>query len=376
MDNMPKWLVWVFGLIVLAALGWMLFGSQEENQEVVKIGFIGALTGDGAPIGEAARNAAMIAIDEINAEGGQQYEVIYEDGKCSGPTSASAAQKLISVDKVQLIIGGMCSSETLGAAPIAEEAKIVLLSPVSSSPDITKAGDYVFRTFASDATSGTKIAETIWSRGLKKIAVISEQTDYSLALKNVFEARYKELGGEVLISEGYASATKDFRSQLSKIRATNPEAIYLVPQTPASGEILLAQLNESGLTVPRFSNELVTTPSLLDSGLSDGIVFAEVNFNTEAPGARMFIDKYTSRFGELSPNSPPIYAASTYDAVYLLTDLITEHGVNPDRIKNALYKVKDRPGTVGKLTIDANGDALREYILKQVANGTIVPVEN
>jgi len=363
-------------LIVVILGGWYLAKGEPADTGPIKIGFIGPLTGDAASIGESTRNAVVMAIDEVNAEGGRQYEVIYEDGKCAGPASASAAQKLIHVDKVEFIIGGICSGETLGAAPIAEAAGVVLLSPVSSSPDITNAGDFVFRVFASDATSGSKMAETTWKRGHKNVAVISEQTDYSQALRKVFEERFKELGGTIVISEGYPSSAKDFRSQLAKIKATNPDAIYLVPQTPASGEVLLAQVKESGITTPLFSNELVTTESFLTSGVSEGILFAEVNFDKESPEASMFLKKFAGRFGDINANTPPVYVASTYDAVHLLTDLIEEHGTNPKRVRDALYKVSDRPGAAGPLLIDENGDAVREYVLKQIQGGEIVPITN
>lgn len=367
-----------FGLLVVVLLIiagiWSLSGSASREEGPIRIGFIGPLTGDAASIGESMRNVVTMAVDEVNAKGGQQYEVIYEDGKCSGPASASAAQKLINVDKVQFIIGGICSGETLGAAPIAEAAGVVLLSPVSSSPDITGSGDFIFRVFASDASTGTKMAETVWNRGHKSVAVISEQTDYSQALKEVFETRYQELGGTIVISEGYASSAKDFRSQLAKVKAANPDALYLVPQSPASGQVLLAQLKETGISAPLFANELVTTESFLTSGVSEGIVFAEVTFDKEASEAKYFLDGYVARFGTIDTNTPSVYMASGYDAVFLLTDLITELGAKPGRVKDALYKVSGRAGAAGPLTIDQNGDAVREYVLKQVRGGKIVPI--
>ncbi|MBM2817656.1 MAG: Extracellular ligand-binding receptor [Parcubacteria group bacterium] len=231
--------------VILIVVGISYFGknsSQPATKEPIKIGVILPLTGDAATIGESLKNTITIAIEEINGSGGVEnrlLEMIYEDGKCGGLASASAAQKLINIDKVKFIIGGACSGETLGSAPIAESSKVVLLSPVSSSPDITNAGDYVFRNFASDASSGNEIAEAIIDIGHKKVAVISEQTDYSQALRKVFEKRFTELSGTITTSETYTTNTRDFRTQLTKIKNTLPDAIYLVPQTPQSGEILL-----------------------------------------------------------------------------------------------------------------------------------------
>ena len=362
-------------VIILIVVGVSYFGknsSQPSAKEPIKIGVILPLTGDAATIGESLKNTITIAIEEINGSGGVEnrlLEMIYEDGKCGGLASASAAQKLINIDKVKFIIGGACSGETLGSAPIAESSKVVLLSPVSSSPDITNAGDYVFRNFASDASSGNEIAEAIIDIGHKKVAVISEQTDYSQALRKVFEKRFTELSGTITTSETYTTNTRDFRTQLIKIKNTLPDAIYLVPQTPQSGEILLKQIKEVGITIPKFSNELATTDSLVKSGLSEGIIYAEVSFNKDAPASKVFFDKYLVKYKIMDPNTPPIYMASTYDAVNLLKEMIEKYGNDSEAVKNGLYKVNNHDGISGSITIDQNGDRVVEYGLKIIENG-------
>lgn len=364
-------------IIILAAIGLFTLSGPSEPVETgpIKIGFIGPLTGDAASIGESMKNAVAIAIEEINNSGGvnnQLLEVIYEDGKCTGKDATNAAQKLVNVDKVKFIIGGACSGETLGAAPVVESAKVILISPMSSSPDITDAGDYIFRTFASDASSGNKIAEAVIDAGHKNVAVIAEQTDYSQALRRVFEEKFKALGGTITISEAYTSSTKDFRTQLAKMEATSPDAIYLIPQTPQSGEVLLRQIKEAGITTPKFSNELATTDSLIKSGLSEGIVYAEVSFDEDSPLSKEFFDKYIAKYEVVDPNTPPIYITSTYDAVNLLKEMIEKYGNDSEAVKEGLYKVNNYAGVSGPLTIDENGDAVIEYELKMIKDGKSV----
>lgn len=367
---------WIIIAIVLIGGGFWYYGAgvRDSVNGPIKVGFIDPLSGDAASLGEALKNAVAIGVDEINANGGidgRLIEMIYEDGKCSGPVSATVAQKLIFVDKVKYIIGGGCSGETLGAAPIAEANKVILMSPVSSSPDITKAGDYIFRNFASDTSSGTKIARVLYVKDYKKIAVISEQTDYSQALRKVFEDSYTKLDGEIVYSEGYAPETKDFRTQIAKIKASSPDAMYLIPQSPHSGEVLLTQLREVNVSIPMFSNELVTTPSFLKSGISEGIIYAEVSFDKDTPESKIFFDKYVAKYKTVDPNTPPIYIASAYDSINLLRDMLVKYGDNVDKVKGGLYKVKNWKGIAGPLTLDENGDAVKEYVLKIIKNGKI-----
>jgi branched-chain amino acid transport system substrate-binding protein len=379
MNSTTKYIIGIIIVVIVIAVGYSLKGpSKPVSTEPIKIGFIGPLTGEAASIGESMKNAIAIAIEEINNFGGinnQLLKIIYEDGKCTGKDAANAAQKLINVDKVNFIIGGACSGETLGAAPIAESSKVILISPVSSSPDITDAGDYIFRTFASDASSGNKIAEAVINAGHKNIAVISEQTDYSQALKKVFEDRFEELGGTITISEAYTTNTKDFRTQLAKMKATSPDAMYLVPQTPQSGEILLRQMKEAGITTPKFSNELATIDLLTKSGLSEGIIYAEVSFDENSPLSKEFFDKYITKYEVVDPNTPPIYITSTYDAVNLLKEMIEKYGNDSEAVKKGLYKVNNYAGVSGPLTIDENGDAVIEYGLKMIKDGKSVKVE-
>lgn len=374
---MNKSALWGIVVLVILFVGWVLYKGNPGQSETgpIKVGFIGPLTGDAAAIGESLKNAVTIATDEVNAAGGvsgRQVEVTYEDGKC-GNAAASAAQKLINVDKVKYIIGGACSGETLAAAPVAESSKVILLSPVSSSPDITTAGDYIFRNYASDASSGNKIAQAMFDKGYKKVAVVAEQTDYAQALRKVFEKTYTDLGGTIVASEGYSTDNKDFRTLLAKIKTSGAEAVYLVPQSPAAGQILLQQIKTAGITLPRYSNELVTTDSFLKSGISEGIVYAEVAFDKDAPASKAFFDTYVARYKTVDANTTPVYVASAYDAAKILFEIIGRAGDNADKVKAALYAIKDRAGVAGSLTMDANGDAIKEYSLKVISGNKPQP---
>jgi branched-chain amino acid transport system substrate-binding protein len=366
-------------ILVFALVACTQTTTQTSTEKTpLIIGAIVPLTGDAAAYGEPIKQAEDLAVEEINAAGGingRPLKIIYEDGACSPKGATTAAQKLISIDNVKVIIGGLCSGETLGAAPVAEAAKVILFSPGSGSPDVTNAGDYIFRNFPSDATSGSKVAKAAIANGHKKIVILSESTDYAQAVKRVFKETYEKEGGVVVADEMFASDSSDYRSQITKMKYANPDGIYLVAQTPAKYSIALKQLRESGLTQQLYTNEWAAAEDVLKERAKEieGAVYAEPAFDENAPKTKEFLDKLRARNnGELSGALPPVYFATAYDAVYVLKEAMDVCGEDTDCIKTQLYSVKNREGTTGALTIDRNGDPEFAYVLKTIKNGQVV----
>ena len=195
MNNGVKWGIGVVVAVIVLWGGWALFAPSnttdetpvvteepEEDTSPIVVGFISPLTGDAATYGEPGQKVTQLAVAEINNAGGingRELQVIYEDGKCNGKDAASAMQKLVNVDKVQAVLGGFCSGESLAAAPIANANKVLLFSPGSSSPDLTEAGPYFFRNYPSDESQGKVLAEVAYNtKEWKKVGVIQEQLDY------------------------------------------------------------------------------------------------------------------------------------------------------------------------------------------------------
>ena len=362
-------------IIALVAVGvWFLARGPAGPTGPIKVGFIGPLSGDAATYGEPMHDAVALAVQEINSSGGvkgRMIEVVYEDGKCAGKDAANAAQKLINIDKVKIVIGGVCSGETLGAAPIAEAAKVILFSPGSGSPDITNAGDYIFRNFPSDASSGKKMAEVAMEKNLKRVALLVETTDYAQAIKRVFTNRFTELRGEIVADESFTSQATDMRTQITKIKSTRPDAVYFVPQTPAKGEIALKQFGELGLRAQLLSNEIINSEIILKNVAKavEGVLYAEPYFDPESPISKAFLDKYKTKFGTLGTGLPPVYLATAYDSVYVFEELLERYGDDVEKVKAGLYGIKNRQGTAGVLTIDRNGDPAFEYVVKTIKDG-------
>ena len=351
--------------------------ADEMKADKIVMGAIFPLTGDGAAYGVPFSQQLMLAVDELNAAGGidgTMVEIILEDSKCNPKDASTATSKLVNVDNVKVIFGGACSGETLGAAPIVEEAGVILISPSATSPDITTAGDYIFRTAPSDAFAGKVAAEKAIEMGFTRAAIIYETTDYSQGLRKVFDEVFTEKGGEVAIVESFATEDTDFKTQILKVKNTNPDVIYVVPQTPAKGVLLIKQLREQGVEQQLITAEVLIGEVVIKENGADleGLIGVEAAFDETGELAQQALDLYRKKHGDIAFG---FYQAATRDAFYLVVEAIQEHGYDADAIKTALYATKDWDGAIGKLTLDENGDPILSFSVKKVVDGQLVKTE-
>lgn len=374
MAKIITWLV-VLGVIVVGALA--IFNGGGNKESVIKLGAILPLTGDAASYGESESRAIQIAIDEINKDGGvngNNLELVLEDGKCDPQAGGSAAQKLVNIDAVKIILGGACSGETLAAAKITEPAKVILISPSASSPKVTEAGDFVFRTYPSDALAG-KIAAKYAYKELngKKAALITELTDYAQGLREVYKSAFTSLGGKVVADETYKTGDTDFRTQILKIKSANPDVVYVVPQSFTPGVAIMKQLKENKVLA-----KLTTAEVLLDrQGVKDnaqvleGIIGVEPAVDWDKnPKASALSSAHRAKY----KSDPGTFSANAYDAVYLIAGALeatAKDAIDTLKVRDWLYAVKDWPGAVGPLTIDMNGDPVMGESLRKISGGEV-----
>jgi branched-chain amino acid transport system substrate-binding protein len=369
--------VWIgIGIIIVVIL--VVIGvrnaNKSSNNEVLKIGFVGPLTGEASSYGQIAKEGVELAVQEINSKGGidgRMVEVIYEDGKCSGKDAVSAAQKLIIIDKVQYIIGGMCSGETLGLGPVAESVQVLVISPGSSNSQITDLGDYIFRNHPSDGFAGKAIAGLAINNGNKKIGIISENTDYAQGIRTIFLEEFKNLGGEVLVDESFNTGNADFRSSLLKMKASGVDSIFVNPQTESGAVQIANQARELALDV-QFFGAYFNGESARNSDALDGIIMVALPDIAENNNASNFSKNFVSKFNK-EPEYPFV-AGAAYDIVYILKQAIEKQGDNSTRVKDYLYTMKPFEGTVGNYNFDENGDVLGVGLnTKRLENKEFVP---
>lgn len=337
---------------------------KSENQKPIKIGWLGPLTGDLSSVGQAQLNASEMAVEEINAEGGiggRKIELLAEDGKCNPKDGVLAGNKLINIDKVPVIVGGLCSGETIASSPIAEENKVVLISTCSSAPPITNAGDYIFRTFPSDAFQGKFAAEYVYTKmGKRKAAVLAVLSDWGIGIKNTFSKEFEKLGGEIVFAEDHTADTRDLRSALTKIKSSDADLLYFVSHTEAS-IAGLKQAKDIGLTLPIFGADGWGDVAIHKSAAAEGIKFTIPASDFEEEWKK----KLSARGTEIM-----LCTANGYDNVKIIADIMRKVGTNSTDIKNALYKVSNYPGISGSISFDENGDLTSaEYEVQEVKNG-------
>lgn len=361
----------VLGMIVIVLIAWAVYTASHNKKtadngttsqavagSTYKVGAIVPLTGDGAAYGEPERNILQMAVDEINAAGnGSKLELVLEDGKCNGKDAANAMQKLVNVDKVQVVIGGFCSGESLAAEPIATQNKVALFSPSSSSPALTGISKFFVRNYPSDAFQGEVLAKIANDKGYKKVAMIQEQTDYAVGVNKSFTTKFQALGGTVTTEE-FASTVTDFKSQLAKLKGGNPDALFIDTQTPAAAGRILKQLKDLGWKTQLFAADVIPGDPTLVSDNKDvleGTITAEFGVDPTNAKFKHLLDSYKAKFG--SEPAYQSYAQTEYDSVYIVKAAFDAVGNDGTKIANFLHSsVTNWQGAAGSVTIGSNGE--------------------
>ncbi len=349
-----------FAVVALLAMSMCFAGGNKESSAdgaVVKIGFIGPLTGDYANYGTLCRQAVEMAIDEINAKGGvngASIKLFAEDSEGDSQKALAAMEKLSSSDKVCAIIGPVLTGETFSVAERAQAEGIVIITPSASHKDITNVGDYIFRTTPSDGLQG-EVAGKYWSQvlGYTKLAVLYAKNDYSQGLYESMSEAFTQDGGQIVAAETFMVGDKDFKTQLTKLKNTDAQAIYLPDYTAEMAQIL-EQAAQLGIDKPFLSGDGFLSEEIysLAGQYTDGVVYTASARVEESNKNKEFKDAYTARWG-IGPDS---FATNAYDATYILVSVIEKVGTDRKAIKTGMEQVKDFEGVNGIINFAPNGD--------------------
>ncbi len=360
----------------LSVLGILLVScapAGDDGTGPIRIGFIGPLTGDAAAYGVDTLNGVQIKVDELNAAGGvkgRMIELIAEDGRCTGTDSASAAQKLINVDKVVAIVGGQCSGETLAIAPIAESAGIVEMSPLSSSPDVTAAGDYIFRDYPSDALKTKAMAKYFKDKEFKNVAVITENTDFAQGFRTTLKTDF----GDFVFDEVVEPGTKDYRSLVTRLKSVDFDVFLANGQSPATIAAMVMQLREQGLEQVVITHDAGQAQDTIDVGgdATEGLLAINV---PSLGDTTAFGKAYLAKYG--APQSSLAFAGHAYDAMGILAQVIGAVGTDGAAMRDYLYDMTPYKGVVGDISFDDNGDVVGvNYKLIEVQDGAWVELQD
>lgn len=327
------------------------------------IGALDPLTGLGESYGVPLSQSKLLAVEEINAAGGingRRLELVIEDSKCTANDAITAYRRLTEVEGVKIILGATCSSETLGVAPLAEKDRVIILSPASTSPDITYAGDYIFRTALNARNVGTDIGNTLWVDGVRRLATITESTDYAEGVRRTAVAQFEKLGGAVVAAEAYSSEVIDFRSPLTKLLGETPDALLVSAQGEMSGGTIVKQARELGYEGPIYSEVVTTgTGALSISGdAATGLRAVVPNPDLTTSIGKELLANYKARYDVPAPW--PWFQGSAYDGVYIAAEClkITNDDQDTDGFRDCLLG-RAWSGAIGDdFSFDENGDVV------------------
>src|SRR5688572_6025079 len=292
-------------------------GAPAAGDDTILIGEVGSLTGSEAAFGISTRNGIDLAIQHANAAGGvhgKKLAVRVYDDQSKPEEAASAVTRLITQDKVKLILGEVASSNSLAMAPKAQEAKVPMITPSSTNPAVTAVGDYIFRVCFIDPFQGFVMAK--YARDSLKVATAAILKDnksaYSLGLTEVFERKFAELGGKIVAIEAYSKGDTDFRAQLTSLKKTKPEAIY-IPGYYSDVGVIARQARELGLKAQMLGGDGWDSEKLFElGGAAVEGAFVSNHYSAEDPSPRVqnFIKGFKAVFGTV----PDSMAALGYDA--------------------------------------------------------------
>lgn len=355
---------------LLAAIACQPSGGGSDK---VRIGVFMSLTGDTANFGISSTNGIKMAADEVNATGGingKQIELLVQDDRSDASEAATIVTKFVTQDQVHAILGEVASSRSIAAAPIAQNAKIPMLTPSSTNPEVTKKGDYIFRSCFIDPVQGAAIAQfAARTLNAKRGALmVDRKNDYSTGLEKVINDVFTRLGGQIVVTQSYQAADQDFNAQITSIKGANPDVIF-VPGYYGDVGLFAKQARDKGITVPIVGGDGWDSPSLYQIGGTalNGCYFSNHYSPDDAdPLVQKFVNDYKSRFGTV----PDALAATAYDAARIMFDAIKRaNSLEGTAIRNALAATKDYPGVTGKVTFNENRDAVKPIVMIKIEDG-------
>ncbi len=369
-------------LLVILSLGFC--GCSKEDSSQIKIGVIAELTGDIPAVGASCKNAAEMAVAEINDAGGIQLadkkykiKLIIEDNAGKADQSASSAQKLITQQKVTAIIGPNASRYALPAAEIAETSKVVLITPWATAPKATldsrtnASKKYVFRACFIDPFQGGVLAKfTLDELKLKKAAVLYDvASEYNKGIAEIFKDVYEKNGGKIVAFETYTTNDKDFSSQLTKIKQAAPEIIFL-PNYYSEVPLQIQQAKRLGITVPFIgadawgSEELI---KLCGKDCNDYYFSTHYAADAATETTKKFIANYKAKYN----TTPDDVAALTYDSFGLLWQALRTAGKNDRQaVRDALAKIPLYDGVTGNMQFkEGSGDPVKSAVILKIKDG-------
>ncbi|MBI4402545.1 MAG: ABC transporter substrate-binding protein [Deltaproteobacteria bacterium] len=347
--------------------------TQATESNEILFGEFGSMTGSESTFGVSTHKGIVMAIDEINAAGGVKGKKIriisYDDeGKSDG--AVTTATKLITQDRVMLLLGEVASSRSIAAGAVAQQYKIPMVSPSSTNPKVTEIGNYIFRVCFIDPFQGAVMARFAMNNlKLATAAILQDiKSDYSIGLADFFEAEYQKLGGKIVAKESYSGGDVDFRSQLTLIKGKKPSLLF-VPGYYTEVGLIARQAKDSKLDSTLLGGDGWDSEKLTEIGgqaILGGYFSNHYSHEDQNPVVQNFVKNYKAKFSEV-PNG---LAAMGYDAAMVAIDAAKRASeLSSKGLRDALATTKNFQGVTGIISINEKRDAVKPaVVLKVVGN--------
>ncbi|MBP1765015.1 MAG: hypothetical protein H6Q65_2073 [Firmicutes bacterium] len=377
-----KWLLLISTIVAVslfAVLAAGCGGGAKTDSAEIKIGGDFEVTGGVANFGKSTMNGIQLAFKDVNAKGGvlgKKIVLVVADNKSEPSEAANAITKLITQDKVVTVLGPVASSNVLAASQIATDNKIPLLTATATASKVTvgddgKVKDYIFRACFIDPFQGEVMANfAAKSLKVKTAAIyVDNASDYSKGLAQVFEDKFVKNGGKIVASEAFLAKDTDFKSALTKIKAANPDVIFIPAYYQEVG-LIVKQARELGITCPMIGTDGWDSPKVVEiagaAALNNTYFSNHYSPEDKDPNVSNFVEAYKKEYGQV----PDALAALGYDAALMLIDAIKRaNSAEPAKIKDALAQTKNLQVSTGILTLDASHNPIKSAVVIEMKDG-------
>jgi branched-chain amino acid transport system substrate-binding protein len=350
--------------------------APVPSGDAILIGHFGSMTGSEATFGQSTDNGVRLAVKELNAAGGikgKRIELKTYDDQGKTQEAGTAVTRLITSDKVTAVLGEVASSLSIAGGRVAQQYGVPMITPSSTNPAVTQIGDMVFRVCFLDPFQGwveAKFARENLKAG--KAAILYDQTQaYSKGLKDYFKEAFEKMGGTITSVQAYSGGDQDFSAQLTTIRQTNPDLLFVPGYYTDAGNVSI-QVRKLGITVPMLGGDGWDSTQLAAIGKDaiEGSYFSNhYSFQEDRPEVKNFVDKYKTDYGQI----PDGLAALGYDAARLLFDAMNRAAsLDGKTLAASIAATKEFKGVTGLISMDPDRNAKKSAVVVQMKGG--VPV--
>lgn len=355
-------------------------GGGEKKADTIKVGANLEMTGGSASYGISSKNAIELAFKEINEKGGingKQLELVVADNKSEAAEATNAMQKLVSQDNVVAVIGPNLSSSVIAASAINNSAKVLDIAPMATNPYVTvdqasgKTKDFNYRTCFIDPFQGTVMAKFATAElGVGNAAVlIDNSSDYAKGLAQFFKENFVKEGGAVTAEESYLQKDTDFKATLTKIKATNPDFLY-VPGYYQEVGLIVKQSRELGMNMPIAGGDgwdSAKMPEIAGAAALNNTYFSSLYSPEDSSDInKNFVAAYEKAYGQ----KPDVFAALSYDSALLVAEAIKNAGsTEPAKISEAMAKINGFSGVSGSVTFDDKHNPVKSAVILEYKDG-------